>query len=210
MAIRSQILVRGIVQGVGFRPFVYASARKRALTGRVLNNAHGVLIELEGEPSEIGQFIRELESNPPPRSSIESIEWHEDLSLREYSDFRILESDQAGHKLVPISADVATCSECLQELFDQANRRYQYPFINCTNCGPRFTITRAIPYDRVNTTMASFAMCADCKAEYEDPLDRRFHAEPIACAVCGPRLRFLDANSQELAGDPIRLTVEQL
>ena len=210
MTVRAQIIVRGIVQGVGFRPFVYSRASNRSLNGRVLNNAAGVLIDLEGDPIEIDHFVRELESNPPPLSSIESIERLENLIPLDYPDFQILESDANGQKLVPISADVATCDDCLRELFDPSNRRYRYPFINCTNCGPRFTIIEHIPYDRSNTTMHEFEMCVACRAEYENPLDRRFHAEPTACEVCGPSLSLLDRDGSELSGDAIATAVDLL
>ena len=199
--------MRGIVQGVGFRPFVYSNANRRALHGRVLNNASGVLIDLEGDASDIDHFVRELQSNPPPLASIESIERLENLVPLDYRDFQILESDPAGRKFVPVSADVATCDDCLTELFDKSNRRYRYPFINCTNCGPRFTIIQRVPYDRENTTMQSFAMCDVCRAEYENPLDRRFHAEPTACDACGPRLRLLDQEGTEVAGDAVTLAI---
>jgi len=198
------------VQGVGFRPFVYSSASNRSLNGRVLNNATGVLIDLEGHPSDIDDFVRELETNPPPLSSIESIERLENLIPLDYQDFLILESDPAGQKLVPISADVATCDDCLNELFDRSNRRYRYPFINCTNCGPRFTIIENIPYDRANTTMREFEMCAACRDEYENPLDRRFHAEPTACEACGPGLRLLDRDGKEVAGDAVSTAIDLL
>lgn len=210
MTTRAQIIVRGVVQGVGFRPFVYSHANRQSLKGRVLNNATGVLIDLEGDASNIELFVRELELNPPPLSAIESIERREDLLPLHYSDFQILESDAEGQKLVPICADVATCDDCLRELFDESNRRYRYPFINCTNCGPRFTITERIPYDRENTTMRLFEMCAECRAEYENPFDRRFHAEPTACAVCGPRLRLLNAAGKEVEGDPLVVASELL
>jgi len=205
VTIRAQIIVRGIVQGVGFRPFVYSHASRRALNGRVLNNSAGVVIDLEGEASDIEHFVRDLEANPPPLSSIESIERVENLRPVQYSDFQILESKAEGQKLVPISVDVATCKDCLSEIFDESNRRYRYPFINCTNCGPRFTITERIPYDRENTTMRVFEMCDVCRREYENPSDRRFHAEPTACAVCGPRLRLFDREGEELDGDPIAI-----
>jgi len=169
----------------------------------VLNNATGVLIDLEGDASDIDHFIRELESNPPPLSTIESIERLENLVPLDYPDFQIVESDSAGRKFVPISADVATCDDCLRELFDTSNRRYRYPFINCTNCGPRFTIIERVPYDRENTTMRSFEMCNACRAEYENPLDRRFHAEPTACEVCGPRLCLFDSEGTQILGDAV-------
>jgi len=176
----------------------------------VLNNATGVLIDLEGDASDIDHFIRELESNPPPLSTIESIERLENLVPLGYPDFQIVESDSAGRKFVPISADVATCDDCLRELFDTSNRRYRYPFINCTNCGPRFTIIERVPYDRENTTMRSFEMCNACRAEYENPLDRRFHAEPTACEVCGPRLCLFDCEGTEILGDAVKMAVELL
>lgn len=205
MVTRSEILVRGIVQGVGFRPFVYSQASRLALRGRVRNNPTGVLIEVEGNHGDIEQFISDLKSNPPPLSEIESVECSHHLAPADYADFVILESAHeglTGAALVPVSADVATCADCLKELFDPRDRRYRYPFINCTNCGPRFTIVEDIPYDRARTTMRDFEMCRECRAEYEDPLDRRFHAEPIACPACGPQLT-LRSEPPALAGGPI-------
>ncbi len=193
MATRTQILVRGIVQGVGFRPYVFSLASRRSLRGRVFNNTAGVIIDVEGEPRAIEQFLNEIGSNPPPLARIESVECSGVLDPANYADFRIVESAQAGKKFVPISADTATCGDCLRELFDPGDRRYRYPFINCTNCGPRFTIIEGVPYDRAQTTMRNFPMCAECRAEYENPLDRRFHAEPTACPACGPRVRLTDA-----------------
>src|SRR6266540_2779817 len=198
MATRVQILVRGVVQGVGFRPYIFSLARRRDLRGQVLNNATGVLIDVEGEKSAIEQFINEIEFNPPPLSQIESIERRDDLPLANYLEFRIVESEAAGRKFVPLSADIATCADCLRELFDPRDRRYRYPFINCVNCGPRFTIIEDTPYDRAKTTMREFTMCAACQAEYENPCDRRFHAEPTACAACGPQLYLTDENGRRL------------
>jgi hydrogenase maturation protein HypF len=189
-----------MVQGVGFRPFVFGLAHRRALKGQVLNNHIGVLIDIEGESSTIEHFIREMTLNSPPLSLIESVERCDNLDLAHYQDFRIVESASNGEKFTPISADIATCEDCLRELFDSGNRRYRYPFINCTNCGPRFTIIEDIPYDREKTTMRDFEMCAMCRAEYENPLDRRFHAEPIACSVCGPQLTLIDARGDVGAG----------
>ena len=200
MATRVQILVRGVVQGVGFRPYIFSLARRRDLRGQVLNNAAGVLIDVEGEKNDIEQFINEIEFNPPPRSQIESVERRDNLPLANYLEFRIVESESAGRKFVPLSADIATCADCLRELFDPRDRRYRYPFINCVNCGPRFTIVEDVPYDRARTTMREFTMCAACRAEYENPCDRRFHAEATACAVCGPRLYLTDENGRELEG----------
>jgi hydrogenase maturation protein HypF len=193
MATRTQILVRGIVQGVGFRPYVFGLASRGALRGRVLNNTSGVLIDLEGDSGSIEQFFAEFKLNPPPLSSIDAVERNDNLDLANYQDFRIVESPVgAGERSVPISADVATCDDCLRELSDPRDRRYRYPFINCTNCGPRFTIVEDIPYDRSRTTMRDFPLCESCHAEYEDPTDRRFHAEPTACPECGPALSLLD------------------
>lgn len=185
---RTQILIKGIVQGVGFRPFVFALAEKSALKGQVFNNAVGVLVDVEGEERKVEQFINELRRNPPPLSQIDSIECGDYLNAINYKDFRIIESDSNGQKFTPISADIAACEDCLREMFDPQNRRYRYPFINCTNCGPRFTIIENVPYDREQTTMRDFEMCDECCMEYENPLNRRFHAEPICCANCGPKV----------------------
>ncbi len=193
MGTRTQILVRGTVQGVGFRPYVYSLARTRDLRGSVLNNESGVLIDVEGRGSDIDHFIAELKKNPPPLSIIESVTRHDDLGQKSFRNFQILPSETNGRKLLPVSTDISTCYDCVSELFDPNNRRYRYPFINCTNCGPRFTIIEDVPYDRALTTMRDFEMCPSCRAEYENPLDRRFHAEPTACAECGPRLYLCDA-----------------
>jgi hydrogenase maturation protein HypF len=198
---RVQILVRGTVQGVGFRPFVFSLARRRALRGRVLNNGSGVFIDVEGEYPIIEQFISDLTASPPILSLIESVERKDNLDPANYKDFRIVESASVGEKVPSISIDVATCADCLRELFDPQDRRYRYPFINCTNCGPRFTIIEDVPYDRARTTMRHFEMCAACRAEYENPLDRRFHAEPTACALCGPTLYLTDSSGQKIVGD---------
>jgi hydrogenase maturation protein HypF len=202
MATRVQILVQGVVQGVGFRPYVFSLARRRALCGQALNNTAGVLIDVEGDVNAIEQFIDEIKSGPPPQSQIEAVERRDNLPLANYLEFRIVESESTGKKFVPVSADIATCADCLKELFDPRNRRHRYPFINCVNCGPRFTIIEDTPYDRAKTTMREFTMCAACQAEYENPCDRRFHAEATACAVCGPRLCLTDADGRELeSGD---------
>lgn len=198
---RVQLLVRGIVQGVGFRPFVYTLAARGALRGQVLNNASGVLIDVEGEQNAVEQFINEITLNPPPLSQIESIQRHNNLDFANYRDFRIVESASEGVTLAAVSADVSTCADCLRELFDAQDRRHRYAFINCTACGPRFTIIEGIPYDRAQTTMRDFEMCAACRAEYENPLDRRFHAEPTACPKCGPQLKLTDANGRQVQLD---------
>jgi len=203
MATRTQILVRGIVQGVGFRPYVFSLARKRALRGRVFNDSTGVIIDVEGERRAIEQFVSEISLHPPPLSRIEAVERNDNLAPADYRDFRIVESAVAGAKVTPVSADIATCHDCLRELFDAHDRRHHYPFINCTNCGPRFTIIEGIPYDRARTTMRDFEMCRACRAEYENPLDRRFHAEPTACPACGPRLWLTVAPGREVRLDPV-------
>jgi hydrogenase maturation protein HypF len=200
MTERVKIQVSGIVQSVGFRPFVYSLALRHALMGRVLNNEQGVLIDVEGEADSIQRFVADLENNPPPLSRIESIECRDHPDRVYYKDFQVVESVVAGQRLIPISPDVATCDDCLRELFDPHDRRYRYPFINCTNCGPRFTIIEDVPYDRAKTTMRDFVMCSECRGEYEDPLDRRFHAEPTACANCGP-LVYLNENQS--AAEPV-------
>ncbi len=181
---RRRYRARGVVQGVGFRPFVYRLAREHRLGGYVLNDGDGVLIEAEGD--ELDRFAIALEESAPPLARVESVT-AEALTPIGETEFRIVESVASGRSAL-IPPDIATCDDCLRELFDPADRRYRYPFVNCTQCGPRFTIVRAVPYDRPNTTMAGFPLCPDCRREYEDPLDRRFHAEPIACPACGPRL----------------------
>ncbi len=184
-------MVRGIVQGVGFRPYIYSLASKRELKGKVINNETGVLIDVEGRGADIDHFIDELRKNPPPLSQVESISRADNLESINFTDFQILPSQSNGDLLTPVApvaADTGTCFDCLAELFDPADRRYRYPFINCTNCGPRFTIVEGVPYDRARTTMRSFNMCGACRAEYIDPANRRFHAEPTCCPDCGPQV----------------------
>ena len=164
MTTRTQILVRGIVQGVGFRPFVYSLAHTRRLKGEVFNNPTGVFIDVEGEEKAIEQFVNEIKLKPPPLSIVESVELNNLQTPAFYKDFRIVESVGDGAKFVPISADIATCKDCLKELFDPNNRRYRYPFINCTNCGPRFTIIENVPYDRARTTTSASLKCAKIAA----------------------------------------------
>jgi hydrogenase maturation protein HypF len=178
--------VAGVVQGVGFRPFVFRLARRHGLAGFVLNDGAGVVIEAEGEETALERFAAGLLEEAPLLAKVDAVSW-EPVERRGGAEFVIAASEASGRTaLVP--ADVATCEDCLAELFDPADRRYRYPFVNCTQCGPRFTIVVRVPYDRPNTTMAGFPLCADCRREYEDPADRRFHAEPIACPACGPRL----------------------
>ncbi|HSQ57940.1 MAG TPA: carbamoyltransferase HypF, partial [Gemmata sp.] len=200
---RRAIEVNGIVQGVGFRPFVHALAIRRRLAGFVRNRAGAVVIEVEGEGHALDAFLTELVHGPPPLAHIEVVTW-ETRPPQGEQDFRIEESDSGSAGSIVISPDVATCRECLAELFDPADRRFEYPFINCTNCGPRLTIVTGAPYDRTRTTMALFAMCPACRKEYEDPTNRRFHAQPIACPACGPRLALLDAEGQRVSTtDPL-------
>ncbi|MCX7796724.1 MAG: carbamoyltransferase HypF [bacterium] len=202
--ISKKIRVYGVVQGVGFRPFVYRLANEHKLKGWVLNTSSSVEIEVEGEEESIKRFICDLQSKFPPIARIEKIEI-EDSILNNYQDFFIRESkEDLGYQL--ISPDIAVCEDCLKELFNPKDRRYRYPFINCTNCGPRFTIIKDIPYDRKNTTMAKFKMCDACEREYNDPLDRRFHAQPNACPICGPKLWIEGVESE----DPIRETIKLL
>jgi hydrogenase maturation protein HypF len=198
---RREISVRGIVQGVGFRPFIYALARRHGLAGLVRNDAEGVHIEAEGPTEELDLFLRGIGEEAPPLAVVEAVSWKPLVVLRDRT-FRIEESLVGVRRRALISPDVATCSECRAELFDPADRRYRYPFTNCTNCGPRFTITRSVPYDRAMTTMGHFEMCPECQREYDDPSDRRFHAQPNACPVCGPQMRLLNRFGHELRGKP--------
>jgi hydrogenase maturation protein HypF len=191
--------VRGVVQGVGFRPFVYGLATDLGLAGWVRNTSAGVEIAVEGFPATVEAFRKGLQEQAPPLARIDAIE-DEPRDPDGYSAFEILASVDRPESYQPVSPDVAVCPDCLRELFDPHDRRYRYPFINCTNCGPRFTIIADIPYDRPNTTMAGFGLCPACAAEYEDPRDRRFHAQPVACPACGPRL-WLEAGGERIAQD---------
>ena len=183
----AKIHITGIVQGVGFRPFVYGLATRLTLTGWVRNTSSGVDIEVNGDQEELDRFIQELKMEAPPLSHIDEM-IVSSVIPNGFTQFEIQASEAIPGAFQPISPDVSICPDCLQELFDPDDRRYRYPFINCTNCGPRFTIIEDIPYDRPNTTMASFKLCPDCKIEYEDPADRRFHAQPVACPTCGPQV----------------------
>jgi hydrogenase maturation protein HypF len=207
---RRAIDVSGIVQGVGFRPFIYDLATRLGLNGFVRNQTGGVLIEVEGEAHSLDRFLVELQSKPPPLARIDEVSWESRFPQGD-PHFRIEASEHGSAGPIFISPDVATCDDCLRELFDPRDRRYRYPFLNCTNCGPRFTIIRDSPYDRVRTTMASFVMCPACHAEYEDPDNRRFHAQPTACPRCGPRLEALDTHGQALkVEDPLAHAVDAL
>jgi hydrogenase maturation protein HypF len=202
--VRLAITVDGIVQGVGFRPFVYGLAARLDLRGFVRNRGGSVEIEAEGSESRLDQFLKLLSTSPPPLSKIERISSQKRSPLGD-PDFCIQHSQISEKQAVFISPDIATCDGCLLDLFDPKNRRHLYPFVNCTHCGPRLTIVKAVPYDRHRTTMAGFAMCDDCRAEYENPLDRRFHAQPICCPNCGPRLMILDRSGNTISTvDPIQ------
>ena len=191
---RLSIEIHGAVQGVGFRPFVYRLAADLGLAGWVINDTAGVFIEVEGDESLLAEFLRRLSTEAPPRALIQSLDadW---LTPAGYAHFEIRHSDGQGSKTVLVLPDIATCPDCLRELFDPTDRRHGYPFTNCTNCGPRFSIIQALPYDRPNTTMRRFVLCPACQAEYDSPLDRRFHAQPNACPVCGPQLAAIGKQS---------------
>ena len=200
------------MQGVGFRPFIYALALRHGLAGLVRNDAEGVHVEVEGDAERLDLFLRGIEEEAPPLAVVEAVSWRPLAALGERG-FRIEESREGFRRRALISPDVATCEECLREVFDPGDRRYRYPFTNCTNCGPRFTITRSVPYDRATTTMSGFEMCPDCRREYYDPVDRRFHAQPNACPTCGPRVRLLDKFGHRLHAkpdDPILRTARML
>ncbi len=196
---RHLIRVAGIVQGVGFRPFVYRLAKQRKLSGLVFNDSHGVQIEIEGAQHSLSDFSRALQAELPVLASISAVTVTEQQPLGEQG-FRITESAASAGRSAQIAPDSNVCSDCLQELFDPQDRRYRYPFINCTNCGPRYSIVTDIPYDRPKTTMVDFPMCPVCQAEYDDPVSRRFHAQPNACAECGPQVSLL-ADDLMLTGD---------
>ncbi|MGD2115460.1 MAG: acylphosphatase, partial [Acidobacteriota bacterium] len=211
---RLRLRVRGAVQGVGFRPYVYRLATELGLGGWVSNDPRGVSIEVAGPEEAVASFHRRLPAEGPPLAVIHDVtaEWPEPAEPPERSEaspgFRIETSETAGTKTAVVLPDAATCPACLAEVLDPADRRSGYPFTNCTHCGPRFTIVRALPYDRPNTTMARFRMCPRCRREYEDPLDRRFHAQPNACPDCGPRLALLDRRGEVVAGDPVETPVQ--
>jgi hydrogenase maturation protein HypF len=205
--IRAAVRVEGIVQGVGFRPFVYSLATGLGLSGLVGNDVDGVFAEVEGPAGAVREFLLALERDAPPLARIERVST-KPMTPSGSASFAIAASGSAGPRRTLVSADTATCADCLRELADPADRRFGYPFINCTNCGPRFTIVRDVPYDRPLTTMADFAMCERCAAEYHDPADRRFHAQPTCCPACGPRLALIDPAGTVLTGDPLTRAAE--
>jgi hydrogenase maturation protein HypF len=197
-AVRVRARVRGTVQGVGFRPFVYRLAREAGLAGYVFNDEQGVLLEVEGPGDAVERFMVRLEHEPPPLAAIQSVRT-EPVPVRGEAEFLIVQSARGGLPNAPITADAATCPGCLAELLAPADRRYRYPFINCTDCGPRFTIIKGVPYDRPVTTMAGFEMCGRCRREYHDPGDRRFHAQPNACPACGPHIWLVEPSGAPLS-----------
>ncbi|HEX4944490.1 MAG TPA: carbamoyltransferase HypF [Usitatibacteraceae bacterium] len=206
---RRSVRVRGTVQGVGFRPFVWRLANELALDGWVLNDAEGVLAEVQGSPRAVDDFLRRLAAEAPPLATVGAIE-HETLPVQAVRGFAIVAS-RGGAATTPVTPDAATCPDCLAELFDPADRRFRYPFINCTHCGPRFTITRGVPYDRPRTTMSSFAMCPACQREYVDPSDRRFHAQPDACPACGPSIALLgEDGARRQEGDVVAAALARI
>jgi hydrogenase maturation protein HypF len=195
---RLKIVIQGVVQGVGFRPFIYRLATNLGLKGWVQNTSAGVFIEVEGEKNTLDTFLLSITKEKPPQAIIQSLEYSF-LDPVGYQEFKISESNPQGIKSVLILPDIATCIECINDIFDKNNRRYLYPFTNCTNCGPRFTIIEKLPYDRPNTSMKKFPMCQECKEEYDDPANRRFHAQPIACHRCGPVLELWDNRANKIA-----------
>lgn len=208
--VRANVRVNGIVQGVGFRPFIHRQIVAHDLAGWIRNNSRGVELEIEGERSAVERFIAEIPEKGPALAVVESVNYDLLPELKGYEDFRILPSQNLGVHQTLISPDTGICPDCLRELFTPGDRRYRYAFINCTNCGPRFTIIRDIPYDRPKTTMAAFPMCPACAAEYADIRNRRYHAQPNCCPECGPRLSFLDADGNETDGDPVETAAEML
>lgn len=198
LRLRLHVMIRGAVQGVGFRPFIYRLATNLGLVGWVQNSPYGVAIEAEGCYRRLQRFLLRLEREKPPRSSIYNME-SSFLDPIGYTDFAIRQSDETGEKAALLLPDIATCADCLQEILAPSNRRYLYPFTNCTNCGPRFSVIEALPYDHSNTSMKAFAMCATCPREYHSRHDRRFHAQPNACPKCGPHLELWDGAGTILA-----------
>src|ERR1700749_1859715 len=201
-SVRRRFTVTGVVQGVGFRPFVHRIATELGLAGFVGNDSGAVFLEVQGPGALIDEFRRRLRADSPPLAAISAVHVVDvDADRLCGSGFRIGKSQPVAGATTPIPPDIAVCDDCIAELFDPSDRRYRHPFVTCTNCGPRFTIIRALPYDRPATTMSAFAMCERCAAEYHDPADRRFHAQPIACPDCGPSLRFWTPAGQVTGSD---------
>lgn len=206
---RIRIQIEGIVQGVGFRPFVYNLARTHNITGFVNNDSNGVFIEAEADTTTLDTFLDKLQNTTPPHAKIMTMQFKA-VPEKQSTRFQILTSEKSTEPTALIAPDIATCDNCLRELNDLDNRRYQYPFINCTNCGPRYTIVDKIPYDRPNTSMKQFTMCPDCQAEYDNPTDRRFHAQPNACPICGPRVWLSDGSHDIERDNPVQQTINYL
>ncbi len=211
MEVNRKLSISGVVQGVGFRPFIYQLAGRLDLNGYILNSTSGVNVEIEGSENAVEAFLDTLEQELPPLARIDTLS----TSVGEvvgYTNFQILQSKTEHNKSALVSPDIAICKNCLEEMNDPQNRRYAYPFINCTDCGPRYSIIETLPYDRPNTSMHFFTMCEACQNEYTDPLDRRFHAQPISCPDCGPTLRLLDSSQKVLGegADAVSLTVEAI
>ena len=210
---RVRARIEGTVQGVGFRPYVYRLAGELGVAGHVLNDSRGVVVEVEAPAETVERFLARLPAEAPPLATVERVTAEQLEELGELG-FSIRDSPAGGEPRAAVTPDSATCSDCLAELFDPADRRFRYPFTNCTNCGPRFTIVRDVPYDRPSTTMAGFTMCPACRAEYEDPADRRFHAQPNACPDCGPRVCLTyaggDAFVEPDAGDAVEAAARAL
>ena len=203
---RVLIHIHGIVQGVGFRPFIHKLVLHYALRGTIKNTSSGVELELEGERPELERFLADLPEKAPKLAVIERVEYDFSPELKGFSDFQILTSRTEAQRNTLISPDIGICEDCLRELRDPRDRRYRYPFINCTNCGPRFTIIKDVPYDRAKTSMSAFPMCPDCDREYHDIENRRYHAQPDCCPVCGPHVYYLDAAGERVEGDAVELT----
>jgi len=205
--VRKYVTVTGIVQGVGFRPFVYKIACDNNLNGWVSNSSRGVYIDVEGRERDILSFIQKLKTSPPKLSKIDEV-FIENREVENYKDFKICPSEREENAMTYISPDIGVCEDCLRDIRNSENKRYRYAFTNCTNCGPRFSIIKKLPYDRPYTTMDEFEMCSECSNEYKDPLNRRFHAQPNACSKCGPKIELINNNGEILnISEPIKETV---
>ena len=204
-----EVKIKGIVQGVGFRPFIHRLVRRHGLNGIIRNTSSGVTMELEGEGEALRAFLEELPHQAPSLAVIEEIETRE-IPARGYASFTIVGSERQTERNTLISPDIAICSDCLRELKDPENRRYRFPFINCTNCGPRFTIIEDVPYDRPKTSMKDFPMCPECEREYHNIENRRYHAQPDCCPDCGPEVFFLDGDGKPVPGDAIERAREAI
>ncbi|MBQ4474446.1 MAG: carbamoyltransferase HypF, partial [Lachnospiraceae bacterium] len=200
----AEVKIKGIVQGVGFRPFIHRLVREHGLKGTIRNTSSGVTMELEGEGEAIRRFLTALPTEAPPLAVIEEIS-NREIPVKGFETFTIIGSERQDERNTLISPDISICPDCLRELRDPADRRYRYPFINCTNCGPRFTIIEDVPYDRPKTSMKAFPMCPNCEKEYHDIENRRYHAQPDCCPVCGPEVSYLDAAGSPVEGDAVEL-----